>query len=276
MSEIDGQGEMLPGASVSNLGESDVVASLSAFARAFGTDRETLRRRLLDAGVEPAAERGGHKIYRLAEVFRAWALSGQVVDPETLSPFNRRAWYQAELDRLKLQQNRGELIPRLEVEQEQAGVLKIVAEMFDTLPDIIERDCGATPLQLNRIEQVLDRSREELHARLTEVTAEEAAQQTAAPARETAPAGAQEQKKAAAARAAAPSGALDAAASYLSEALGAGPRLAAELIAEAAARHVSETSLRRAKAKLGIVARRAGKGWAWELAEQDVQDGQAT
>lgn len=276
MSEVDGQGEMLPGATVSNLGESDVVASLSAFARAFGTDRETLRRRLLDAGVEPTAERAGHKIYRLAEVFRAWTLSGEVVDPEKLSPFNRRAWYQAELDRLKLQENRGELIPRIEVEQEEAAVLKRIAEMFDTMPDIIERDCGATPVQLSRLEQLLDRCREELHARLTEATAEEAAQQAAPAPGAAAPAGKATQATARRSQNVTPGGALDAAGAYLREALGAGPRLAAELIAEAAGRHLSETSLRRAKAKLGIVARRAGKGWQWAVADQDVQDGQAS
>lgn len=277
VSEVDGQGEMLPGATVSNLNESDIVASLSAFARAFGTDRETLRRRLLDGGVEPMAERSGHKLYRLAEVYRAWALSGQVIDPDTLSPFNRRAWYQAELDRMKLQETRHELIPRLEVEQELASVLKIVAEALDTLPDIVERDCGATPSQLQRIETVLDRAREEMHKRLTEQTADEA--QTAAAAKEASPAAAPPKASSSppSSPATTPSGgALDAAGTYLREALGAGSRLAAELIAEAAGRHISETSLRRAKAKLGIVARRAGKSWEWALDDQGAQGSQAS
>ncbi len=260
---------MLPGSSVSNLGESDIVASLSAYARAFGTDRETLRRRLLEGGVEPMAERAGHKLYRLGEVFRAWALADSVIDPEKLSPFNRRAWYQAELDRLKLQENRRELIPRMEVEQELASVLKKVGEVFDTLPDIIERDAGATPVQLQRVEDVLDRAREDIYARLTEAAPEQAPAAAPPETPQTAP-------RAAPTRgvAATMGGALDAAGNYLLEALGAGARQAAELIAEAATRHVSETSLRRAKAKLGVEARRAGKGWEWVL-DQDGQGSQA-
>jgi hypothetical protein len=269
MSDVDAQEEMFKGATVAELADSDVLASLSAYARAFGTDRETLRRRLLEAGVEQYAERGGHKLYKLREVYLAWSLaSGAAVNPENLSPFNRRAWYQAELDRLRLEQTRGEVIPRLEVEQEIAGVLKIAAETFDTLPDIVERDCGATPQQVARIEQVCDRAREEMHKRLTDTVSDTEAKgaSVAAPAAAAAPS-----------RPPPSAGAVDLATTYLREALGAGPRPAAELIAEAAVRGLSETSLRRAKSKAGIVARRAGKGWAWSLPDpQDVQGGQAS
>jgi hypothetical protein len=263
MSDVDGQNEMFQGGVVSNLADSDIVGSLSAYARAFGTDRDTLRRRLLEAGIEPYAERGGHKIYKLREVYLAWTSANGTINPENLSPFNRRAWYQAELDRLRLEQTRGEVIPRLEVEQEIAGVLKIAAETFDTLPDLVERDCGATPQQVARIETVCDRAREEMHRRLTEPTSEEKA---------AAPAEAPDRPRTVAAV-----GAVDLAGTFLRDALGAGQRPAAELIAEAEARGLSETSLRRAKAKTGIIAKRAGKGWAWALPDpQDVQGGQAS
>jgi len=258
---------MFPGGHVVSMDDGGIVASLSAWAREFGVHYETVRRGLMERGAKPVGKHRGHDQFLCRDVVAALSGSATAVDPEKLSPFNRRAWYQAELDQLKLQQNRGELIPRLEVEQELASVLKIMSEVFDTLPDIVERDAGATPAQLARLEQALDRAREEMHARLTEQTAEEQA---------AAPTGTPPQKPAAAPRAAASSGALDAAGAYLSEALGAGPRLAAELIAESAARHISETSLRRAKAKLGILARRAGKGWEWLVADQNVQDGQAS
>jgi hypothetical protein len=265
VSDVDGQNEMFQGGAVANLADSDIVGSLSAYARAFGTDRETLRRRLLEAGVEPYAERGGHKIYKLREVYLAWTSANGAINPENLSPFNRRAWYQAELDRLRLERDRGDVIPRLEVEQEIAGVLKIAAETFDTLPDIVERDCGATPQQVARIEQVCDRTREEMHKRLT-VSDTETQGAGAAPAARIAEAPTPPP----------PGGVVDLAGNFLRDALRAGPRPAAELIAEAEARGLSETSLRRAKQKTGIIARRAGKGWAWALPNpQDAQGGQA-
>ena len=85
-----------------------------------------------------------------------------------MPPFQRRAHYQSELDKLKLQEQRRELIPRLETEQEMAGLLKIVAQCLDTLPDILERDCGLPASVLVKMEEVLDQAREDLHLRLAE------------------------------------------------------------------------------------------------------------
>lgn len=121
-------------------------------------------------GIIPKAARGQ---YPLAGCVRSYIQylqnSGQVdtSDPEKLSPFQKRAHYQAELDKLKLEQERGELIPRIEVEQEFAAVLKMVAECFDTLPDLLERDCGLPAKVLVRVEEALDRTRGDLHAKLS-------------------------------------------------------------------------------------------------------------
>ncbi len=61
--------------------------------------------------------------------------------------------------------------------------------------------------------------------------------------------------------------ALSEAASFLHEMLSEGPRSAAQIFAEAEQRGVSEKTLRRAKAQLGIKARKGGlgQGWAWEM-----------
>lgn len=120
-------------------------------------------------GLVPKAARGQ---YPLAGCVRSYIQylqnAGQVdtSDPDKLSPFQKRAHYQAELDKLKLEQERGELIPRIEVEQEMAGVLKLVAECFDTLPDLLERDCGLPAKVLVRVEEALDRTRGDLQARM--------------------------------------------------------------------------------------------------------------
>jgi phage terminase Nu1 subunit (DNA packaging protein) len=121
-------------------------------------------------GIVPKAARGQ---YPLAGCVRAYIQylqnSGQTdsSDPERLSPFQKRAHYQAELDKLKLEQERGELVPRIEMEQEMAVVLKLVAECFDTLPDLLERDCGLTAKMVGRVEEALDRTRGDLYSKLT-------------------------------------------------------------------------------------------------------------
>lgn len=141
--------------------------SLSSLSRELGTTRETLRKRLAAQDVKPAGKRSGFPVYRLRDVLAAWqgtAESG--FDPDRLDAFKRRAYYQGEHEKLKLQVERRELIPRIEAEQEMAQMLKITAECFDTLPDILERDCGLEPSVLVKLEDRLDKCREELYQRL--------------------------------------------------------------------------------------------------------------
>lgn len=83
-------------------------------------------------------------------------------DPELLPPRERRAHYEADIQKLALQQKRGDLVPRIEVEQEQGRVAKIVAHFFDTLPDVLERDCGLAPKQILRVQTSSDAIREQI------------------------------------------------------------------------------------------------------------------
>ena len=47
-------------------------------------------------------------------------------------------------------------MPAFEVAQEMSFLAKAVVQSLDTLPDILERDCGLTPSQLTRVIQVID------------------------------------------------------------------------------------------------------------------------
>lgn len=142
-----------------------------------GIDRDTVQRRIAAANVVPSGKRGGHPVYRLRDVLKAVMLKDDdgKLDPDKLEPYQRQAHYKAELDRLKLEQETRELIPRIEVEQEQARTMRIVALMFDTLPDVIERDCGVPGDVLNRIERSIDDCRERLHQQLADEEEGEAA-----------------------------------------------------------------------------------------------------
>lgn len=146
-----------------------VSFSLSSLAREFGTTRETLRKRIEAAQVKPSGTSRGHPLYRLRDVLVAWVGSVESgFDPDSLDPFKRRAFYQSEHEKMRLQVDRRELIPKIEVEQEMAALFKITAECFDTMPDILERDCGLTPGVLMQLETSLDKTREELYRRLTD------------------------------------------------------------------------------------------------------------
>lgn len=142
-----------------------IHVSMTAFASEFGSTRETISKRIAAARLQPTGKRGGHPVYRLGELHEAVYQAGEDggTDPDKLEPFQRKAHYQAEHEKLRLQVERLELVPRIEVEEEMARIAKIVAQCFDTLPDRLERDCGVTPLVLAKIERYLDEVREELH-----------------------------------------------------------------------------------------------------------------
>lgn len=269
-----------PGPTVASLQESDILASLSAFARAFNTDRETLRRCLVSHDVEHAGERGGHKLYALRHVYQAWCDDTQETDPDKLSPFKRRAWYQGETEKLSLQQRMGELVNATEMERVIGQLNQLYVRGLETLQDVLERDCGLRPEQAMTLERHVDTLRIDLHAAVANLAGEPAADPPAddesQPART--PSMAKPRKKAKP-RAKAktkkkptpktgPGSAVEEAVELLRRELRSGPRPTSKLIAKAKAAGLSETSLRRAKASLGdeLVAKRQGKGWVWLLA----------
>lgn len=146
-----------------------LLCSISTLAAEFGMTRETVAKRIADAGVAPSGERGGYPVYRLKSVLQALlsiSADGRV-DPEKLDPFKRKAHYQAEAERLDLERQAGELIPRIEVEREQARVFVAIAQKLETLTDVVERDCGMNTEQIVRMEKAVNEIRELLYAELS-------------------------------------------------------------------------------------------------------------
>ena len=77
-------------------------------------------------------------------------------------PPDRKAWFQSERERLKFQQETGELIPASEVTREFSSMAKAVVQVLETLPDILERDCAMTPAAVVRVQQVIDDLRDQV------------------------------------------------------------------------------------------------------------------
>lgn len=153
-----------------------VHLSVSSISEELGSTRETVAKRLASAKVKPSGKRGGHPVYRLRDAIGACLVTGDdgSLDPDKLRPFERHAFYKAEREMLQLQVERAELIPSLEVEQKFAGLFKAIAEFFDTLPDVIERDCGASAMFLVKLEERLDQMREQLYTLVNETDTEDA------------------------------------------------------------------------------------------------------
>ena len=138
-----------------------VTLSISQLATELTLTRETVRKRLTDAGVKTAGKRKGYSLYRLRDAVQA-LLTGPDADPTRLDPYRRKAHWQAEAAELRLDVDKGDLVRRPDVEATYAACLKPIALMLDTLPDILERDAGLTADQVTRAERAIDETREQL------------------------------------------------------------------------------------------------------------------
>ncbi len=83
-----------------------------------------------------------------------------------MEPQDRKAWYQSERERLKFEQEVGELIPASDVAREFAEMAKAMVQVLDTLPDILERDCALNPAAVFRIQSIIDDLRDEIALRI--------------------------------------------------------------------------------------------------------------
>jgi hypothetical protein len=148
--------------------------SIARLADEFNIDRRTATKRIREAGIAPQAKRGGNDVYRLVDVAAALlgfapadAGGGPVVDPRDLPPMERRAFYQSENERLSVEQKLGTLVPAAEVEADYAELVKTMVQFLDTLPDVLERDCSLSPVQVVKVQESCDQVRMELYKAAT-------------------------------------------------------------------------------------------------------------
>ena len=152
--------------------DSKIRLSISRLATEFGMARETVAKRLRSAGIQADGKKDGYPVYRLRDAAPALIEAAPTdeageVDPDKLPPEKRRAWFQSERERMELEAKAGKLMPALEHERDMARVVGIVVQTFETLPDILERDEGLAPHQVERVQKVLDSTRERLYERIT-------------------------------------------------------------------------------------------------------------
>jgi hypothetical protein len=150
--------------------------SISHIARVFSMDRKTVSRRLEGELVRPAGTRAGYPVYALKDV--APALFGHVMvggqEPNDMTPPDRRAWYQSENDRLKFEVQTGQLVPTHDVRLQMSTLAKATANTLESLPDILERDCGLSAEALDRVQDVIDSHREQMYRVIIAQEADEA------------------------------------------------------------------------------------------------------
>lgn len=139
----------------------DIKLNINQIAEISGMHRQTVSQRI--AGLTPTVGSNAKlKLYSLSDLIRLALVEKMSADVDSLGPQDRKAFWQAENERLKYERDTGELVPAFEVAQEMSFLAKAVVQSLDTLPDILERDCGLPPAALMRVQQVIDDLRDQM------------------------------------------------------------------------------------------------------------------
>ncbi|AFE60792.1 MULTISPECIES: DUF1441 family protein [Rahnella] len=152
---------------ISNLGDA-YNWSVAKIAEAFGLNRGTVRKRLLDANTPIAGTVKGNPVYALKDVGPILFGTNEPDDPDELQnpnkmgPKDRKDWYQSENERIKLEESLKQLLPASEAHREMALLVKAISQVLDTWPDKLERDRGWRPEQIAEAQTVIDEMREVL------------------------------------------------------------------------------------------------------------------
>ena len=149
----------------------NLVLNINQLAALSGLHRQTVVARLKK--IRPA---GGHdklKLYRLTDILTEFMGLPPPVAEGEMDPHERKAWYQSERERLKFEQETAQLIPASDVRREFAIWAKAVVQVLETLPDILERDCGLQPVAVSRVQSIIDDLRDQIALRVTEAGADD-------------------------------------------------------------------------------------------------------
>ncbi|WHP33483.1 DUF1441 family protein [Trabulsiella odontotermitis] len=146
--------------------------NINQLAGITGVHRQTVAARLKN--VSPATGSNSKlKFYLITEILTELMVPTVSADLEDMPPADRLAHWKAENERLRFELDTGQLIPADEVAREYSLMAKSVVMILETLPDILERDCGLTPAAVTRVQSVIDDLRDQLAQKVLEAEAEE-------------------------------------------------------------------------------------------------------
>lgn len=121
----------------------EYTATITSAAKEFGVAHRTLKRRVDEAGLEPAGTLRGASVYRIAEL-AATLYAGDVpnapADFDSLTPTDRRAWFESEKLRLSVEAELSGLVSEEDANRERDRLARLLIENLDRA----ERELSAT------------------------------------------------------------------------------------------------------------------------------------
>jgi len=152
--------------------ENGICLSIQAFSRELKCCRKRLGEKVKSAGLKPAgAGPTGYPTYRLADIVamllsEALERSATGGDPDKWSPRDRLAHFRGENERLKLEAAQGLLVPLEAFENTLSKTFKSLILGLETLPDVVELNCGLNADQVAVMLEIIDAQRQQLYQSL--------------------------------------------------------------------------------------------------------------
>ncbi|MDI3359767.1 DUF1441 family protein [Lelliottia sp. V89_10] len=142
--------------------------NINQIAAMTGLHRQTIASRLSNI---PLAEGSNQKLKLYSVLDILTVLLTRTADPSQIKvdemlPPDRKAWFQSERERLKFEQETAQLIPAEDVRREFSLMAKAMVQVLETLPDILERDCGLQPGPVARVQSIIDDVRDQIAQRV--------------------------------------------------------------------------------------------------------------
>lgn len=137
--------------------------------------RQTVTARLKNVDLAPGSN-SKLKLYLVADLLRELMVQQTVTDtPSDMTPPDRLAHWKAENERIKFEQETGQLIPADDVAREFSLMAKAVVQVLETLPDVLERDCALPPAAVARVQNIIDDLRDQMAQKVIDADLEESA-----------------------------------------------------------------------------------------------------
>lgn len=147
----------------------NLTLNISQLAALADVHRQTVSARLKN--VTPVAGNDTNlKLYSLTAILAELMKMPPPIAEGEMEPQDRKAWYQSERERLKFEQEIGELVQASDVAREFSSMAKAVVQVLETLPDILERDCALSPAAVSQVQDVIDDLRDQMAARVMDIT----------------------------------------------------------------------------------------------------------
>ncbi|WP_413734347.1 DUF1441 family protein [Sodalis sp. RH21] len=146
--------------------------NINQLAGITGVHRQTVATRLKN--VAPAVGSNTKlKLYAVTDILAELMIPTISADLSEMDPPNRLAHWKAENERIKFEQDTGQLIPAADVAREFSLMAKAVVQVLETLPDVLERDYALTAAAVVRVQTIIDDLRDQIALRVIETNAEE-------------------------------------------------------------------------------------------------------